>query len=244
MAAAVGCRIGIVTGLAAEAEVLREAGIAADIRCSASSPERALLAARDLIAAGAQALVSFGIAGSVVSIAQPGQVVLAEAVVLPDGGCIDCAALWVEGLAERLAALPVKLHRGIIAGSATPVCDAEAKSALRRRTGAMAVDMESHAVAKAADAAAIPFVVVRAVADAADQRVPAFAMAGVDAAGNTRVLPVIAGLLRQPWALPDLLRLGRHFEAALAGLRHAAALASPDLACHTLGLRHGKEDQA
>ena len=97
----------------------------------------------------------------------------------------------------------------------------------------MALDMESQAVAEGASAAAVPFLALRAIADPVDQSVPRFAMSGVDRDGHTHILPVLAGLLRQPWALPDLLRLGRHFEIALTSLRRAAALASPDLGWHT-----------
>lgn len=226
--------LGVVTGLAAEAEVLRGAGVAARVRCGGSSPERAGQAARQLVAEGATALLSFGIAGSLVSIVQPGQIVLAEEVVLPDGRRLPCAGRWHAALAERLAGLPVKLHGGAIAGSDQPVCAAAAKHALRQHTGAKAVDMESHAVAEAAFEMAVPVLVLRAIADPVDQSVPAFAMAGVDEEGHTRTLPVLAGLLRHPWALPDLLRLGRHFATALTGLRHAATLAGPDMACHTL----------
>lgn len=233
--------IGIVTGLAVEAEVLRAAKVAAAVRCCGARPDAALEAARQLIAEGAQALLSFGVAGSLVAIAQPGHVVLADEVVLPDGTRLPCAAQWHADLAARLSRLAVRLHRGPIAGSAIPVCSADAKHALRQHTGALAVDMESHAVAKAAAEAAVPFLALRAVADAADQSVPGFAMTGVDAAGHTRLMPVLVGLVRQPGALPDLLRLRRHFNAALAGLRLAAALASPDVACHTLGLRQKSE---
>jgi adenosylhomocysteine nucleosidase len=236
--------IGIITGLAAEAEILRAARIDAAIRCCGSRPEAALTEARALVAAGATALLSFGVAGALARIAIPGQIVLADEIVLPDGRRLRCSALWHEAMAERLAGLPVRLHRGAIAGSATPVCRAADKHALRRHTGAMAVDMESQVVAAAAAEAALPFLAIRAIADPVDQDVPAFAMSGVDAAGHTHVAPVIAGLLRRPWALPDLIRLGRHFNAALAGLRHAAALASPDVACHTLGRTESLEGTA
>ena len=225
--------VGVVTGLAAEAALLRAAGITALVRCGGSSTERARIAARQLVAEGATALLSFGVAGSLVSIAQPGQIVLAEEVVLPDGRRLACCGRWHASLRERLAGLPVKLHGGALAGMDDPVCEPAAKHALRQHTGAMAVDMESHAVAEAAYAAAVPFLALRAIADPVDQSVPRFAMSGVDSDGNPHILPVLAGLLRQPWALPDLLRLGRHFEIALTSLRRAAALASPDPGWHT-----------
>lgn len=226
--------LAILTGLAAEADILRAAGIQGRILCCGARPEVARAGLRAAVAEGATAVLSFGVGGALARIAQPGQIVLADAVVLPDGSRRPCDPAWHEALAQRLASLPVHLHRGAIAGSAGPVCTPEAKQALHRASGALAVDMESQVAAEAAAAAHLPFLALRAISDGADQTVPAFAMGGVDADGNTRLLPVLAGLLRRPGALPDLLRLGRHFNAALAGLRAVAALASPDLGCHTL----------
>lgn len=226
--------LAILTGLAAEADILRAAGIQGRILCCGARPAVARADLRRLVDDGATAVLSFGVGGALAEIAQPGQIVLAEAVVLPDGRRRLCDPTWHQALAQRLADLPVRLHRGAIAGSAEPVCTPAAKQALRLASGALAVDMESQVAAEVAAAAALPFLALRAISDGAGQTVPAFAMGGVDAAGKTRVLPVLAGLLRQPAALPDLLRLGRHFNAALAGLRAVAALASPDLACHTL----------
>ena len=85
--------LGIVTGLAAEAALLRAAGITVPIRCGGSSTERARIAARQLVAEGATALLSFGVAGSLVSIVQPGQIVLADEVVLPVGRRLACCGV-------------------------------------------------------------------------------------------------------------------------------------------------------
>lgn len=226
-------RLGIVTGLAAEAKALRAGGVDAGIACGGSDTARARAAARRLVENGVGGLLSFGVGGSLANIVLPGQIVLAEAVVLPDGRRLPCDPSWRAALAGRLAGLPVKLHGGLIAGSDSPLCDPAAKHALRHHTGGMAVDMESHAVAEVAAAAGLPFLALRAVSDAVDQAVPEFAMGGVDEQGRTRLAPVLLGLLRRPQALPDLIILGRHFEQALASLRLAAKLASPDLAWHT-----------
>jgi adenosylhomocysteine nucleosidase len=52
------------------------------------------------------------------------------------------------------------------------VCRGEEKRALAAETGAIAVDMESAALAKVARDAAVPFAVVRAVSDRRDEDLP------------------------------------------------------------------------
>lgn len=206
-------RLGVVSGLVAEAACLPD-GMA--IRCAGPGP-RAAQAAAALLAGGAAALVSFGVAGGLSRKLQPGDLVLAETVVLPDGSVLPAD----PRLRARLAHL--SCHGGAVVGSDVPVLTPAAKRALRHATGGMAVDMESHVVARAAAAAGVPFLAVRAILDAADEAVPQLALAGMGEDGRSHALPVMAGLLRQPWQLPALLRLSRRMNAALAGLRRAGA---------------------
>jgi adenosylhomocysteine nucleosidase len=90
--------------------------------------------------------------------------------------------------------------------------------------------MESHLVAEAASRAGLPFLVVRALADASSQEIPAAARHALGPDGAVRAAAVLAGLLRRPQDLAGLLRLGRDSARGLATLRRVAALAPPDLA--------------
>ncbi|WP_267847918.1 hypothetical protein [Robbsia betulipollinis] len=129
-------------------------------------------------------------------------------------------ARWLERL---VAALP---HAACVdfVGSATPVVSAAQKQLLHRRTGAAAVDMESAALARVAATHGLPFVVCRVVIDRASHTLPAAALAGMHADGGTRILPVIASLLRHPAQLPSLLALAndaRRARRTMTGLaRH------------------------
>jgi len=206
--------IGVVTGLADEAGCLSGCGRAVRVLCGGPGPARAAAAARGLIADGAATLVSFGVAGALAPGLRAGELVLAGVVVFPNGRRV--AAEVVEPPATG------RVHRGLLAGSDVPVLTPAAKRRLFDDTGALAVDMESHAVAAAAHAAGLPFVALRAIVDASDQAVPDLALAGMGADGRTRALPVVRGLLRRPGALPGLLRLRRDMRAALAALREVA----------------------
>jgi nucleoside phosphorylase len=105
---------------------------------------------------------------------------------------------------------------------------AEKADALARR-GALAIDMESHHVARAAGERNLPFIAVRAISDRADEVLPAIMATFVDAEGQPRMSAVLAALVFGRVGLGALLRAGgaskRAHQAllrcrgALAGLR-------------------------
>ncbi len=222
-------RLGVVTGLAREAAVLRaaqsEAGGCLLVSCAGADPDRAGAAAGHLVEAGCGALLSFGVAGGLATGLRPGDVVVADAVVAPDGGVLIGDALWRERLVACLGAAVAPGRR--IAGMRDAVLVPAAKTALREQTGAVAVDMESDAVARVAGAAGLPFLAVRAIVDPADVRVPAWLAGATTPDGSARVSAVLGGLARSPGDLVAVMRLGLAFGAAVRGLRRVAVDAGP-----------------
>src|SRR3546814_14779668 len=96
-------RLGIVTGLASEAVVVTAlAGRDAPsvrVVCAGASSERAAALARDLVDAGVEALLSFGLAGALAPELDCGEIILAEAVRGPQGEVFSCDAGWRGALA-------------------------------------------------------------------------------------------------------------------------------------------------
>lgn len=177
-------------------------------------------------------VVSFGIAGGLAPDLQPGDVVIGSGVVADDGRYATHAGL--SGLlAEGLAAAGGKIVTGVIAGVEAPVLYPAAKAALRARTGAAAVDMETHIAAAFAARRRLPLAVVRVVSDPATRALPPLASTAVTPDGNVDFKAVFRELARQPQQIGDLLRAGLDVRKAFATLSRCGRLLGPLL---TIGL--------
>ena len=104
----------------------------------------------------------------------------------------------------------------------TPALTAVQKSALAvraahaaREAGAAkagspaAVDMESAAWARACAEAGVPYLILRAISDTADEDLPGYLAGCMDAQGSIRRAGVASGALRHPGSIPALLRMRR-----------------------------------
>lgn len=229
---------GIVTGIAAEGRVLLRAlpahwpgvshdGLEARLACAGADSLRAKASAERLLAEGATALVSFGIAGGLDPALAPGALVLPEAVVTPDEEQVAIDPFWRERVAASFAEGGGKVASGLLLGSAAVITDRVAKAGRFRASGAVAVDMESHAVAEVARRAGVPLLVVRAVADPAERALPAIVLGSIGANGEPRGGLVAGRLAIRPWQLPALLRLRQDARQALMALGALARAAGP-----------------
>lgn len=212
-------RVGFVTGLAAESSSLRRAAehepeIATLIRCAAADSTRAQKAARDLLEAGAGALVSLGIAGGLASELAPGRLLLPNSVIDPAGNSIAIDNAWHGRLVGQARSGGLDPAFGPIIGSNRAIRRPADKSDLRGSSGAVAVDMESHAVGQVAQTAGVPFLVLRVVADPATRALPRAVKGSIGPDGRPRPAVVMARLALTPWELGSLLQLRR--DAALA----------------------------
>ena len=180
-------------------------------------PAGAEAAAHRLAAAGVGGLVSFGLAGGLDPALRPGAVVIPE-IVLSDG----CRFAADPALSHRLGAF----NAVTLLAAARAVADAAEKSRLWHATGAVAVDLESGAVARVAASLGLPFAVLRAVCDPAEATLPPAALAALDADGAIGLWRVLGSLARHPGQLPALLRLAADAAAARRALLRSVVLTS------------------
>ncbi|MCA8888201.1 MAG: hypothetical protein KDA46_05180 [Parvularculaceae bacterium] len=120
-------------------------------------------------------------------------------------------------------------------GADTIIASAAHKSALFKNHGCVAVDMESHGAARAAQGAKVPFIAIRAIADPADRALPRAALGAVAPDGSTKIISTLIECAKRPAEFSELLQLARDSDAALKTLRRdfgrlfAALLLSLDL---------------
>lgn len=221
--------IGIVTGMRAEAACL-PSGRGFRIAVSGGNPARARVGAERLIAEGVAGLASFGLAGGLDPSLRPGQLVLAEAVVLPEGDHVLTDIAWCGRWEAAASAVGIAVERGLVVGSDRLLAEPAAKWSLFETTGALAVDMESHVVAGLAREMAVPLAVLRVVADPWNRPIPRAARAALDPEGRVRVRSVLGRLFHQPADLPAIIRLAFDSRAAFGTLRRLGLAASPELA--------------
>lgn len=222
--------LGIVCGMVTEVRALGQ--WARDPRVlvavSGARPGRAEAEARRLVAAGCQALLSWGVAGGLDPALVPGDLVVPAEVSAEDGACWGFSAKLRAGI---LAGVPSPRRGegqgggGRILGLDRMAATTAEKATLLQRTGAVAVDMESHRVARVAAEAGLPALAIRAIGDPAGRAPPALAATALGEDGRPRIGPVAAGLMRRPGDLAALLRIKRDTDAALAALAGAAYMA-------------------
>lgn len=163
-------------------------------------------------------VVSAGVCGALDPALGPGDLIVPESVIGPDG-----ARMRVGPSGHRAAVLaaPAAVTAPMVTAR-TVVATRAAKAEAFARTGAVAVDMESSLIVARAAADGLPSLVVRGVSDTATHDVPAELLALVTPEGRLRVAGAI-GLIRRPALLPRALELRRATRRALGAV--AALLA-------------------
>ena len=123
---------------------------------------------------------------------------------------------WRTAIPAELGDLPC----GRLASSPRLVATPADKAALAAATGALAVDMESAAIAEVCQAARVPCAAVRAISDAADTALSPQLVALL-AGGRVSPRRVLMALLRRPALAGELWRLARDTRRAARRLADA-----------------------
>jgi len=196
----------IATGMRKEAQIMAVPGV---IVVAGGGDGARLAQALEAALTGVRLIVSSGLAGAL----QPGLVA---------GDVVLDGPVPLVGALHR--ALP-HARIGAVIGSDVALGSIAAK-AEAGRSGALAVDMETHIARAVAARHGLPCLVARVISDAADHALPPAALVGMRADGGIALGAVIGSLLRNPAQVPALMRTardaGRAF-GALERLHHAFA---------------------
>ncbi|MGF1447762.1 MAG: hypothetical protein ACFBRM_16410 [Pikeienuella sp.] len=137
-------KLGVVCGLEDELKVLgrwrRHKMVLTGV--TGANPLRTRRAVFAMWKEGARMILSWGVAGALSPDLAPGDLILPDGVVGPDGATHPLASHLFPEEAGAPDEAPM-----LIAGADTMVLRAADRAALRTRTGAVAVDMETHIIA-------------------------------------------------------------------------------------------------
>jgi adenosylhomocysteine nucleosidase len=212
-------KLAAVTGLAAEAKVARRGGLIAQPSGGVATQTTAI--AESLLRDGAEALISFGIAGALAPSLAPGDLLVPRAVIDDRGVRFAVDDTWRTQIVDALRGAGLPVERRDLLGTSEVAASPARKAEFHRVTGAVAVDLESHLVAAVAARAGKPFLVLRAVSDSAVQVLPDAAVHGLAPSGKPALGRVLLSVARDPRQLPALIRLASDTRHALDALGSA-----------------------
>jgi len=191
---------------------------------SGAGPVNAKAAAESLVAQGVTRLMSWGCAAALSESLKPGDLMLADKLIDAEGYrdakfCISTD--WHSETNNRLSTFVV-VHTGCLAESKSIVSSSKDKKLLQSTTGAVALDMESIAIAKVAGQYALPFLAIRAIADPVNMDLPLAINYSLNDRGDIVMSKLLLFLILHPAELPGLIKLGLHFNAAKKTLKFIA----------------------
>jgi len=184
-------------------------------------------AARSLIEHGADALLSWGCAGALSAHLQPGDLLLPRNIKTADSDAFPTDLAWHARLCGGLSDSDSACTDALFSSDVI-ISEPAQKQSLHQMSNAVAVDMESAAIAMAAQQAQIPFMAIRAIVDDARTTIPACINSVMDQYGNINSAHMLRLLLMHPSAWPRLMCLGRQFKAARSTLSRVAIISEPD----------------
>jgi adenosylhomocysteine nucleosidase len=227
-------KLGIVCGLAFEAAIIDRAVQETNpaqilaVACSGPGADRAREAAQRLAAQGAEALLSFGIAGGLDPALRTGTAVVASRLI--GNNELSCDGPWATRLFDGLAN-QFEVKRGHLAEARDVLATPESKASMFRTNGAAAADMESYGIAEIATERNMPFAALRVICDLAEETIPPMAVAAMTDDGRVRTATTAIQALLHPAQIPDLMRLGRRTAQARDVLEKLARFGVPRLFC-------------
>jgi hopanoid-associated phosphorylase len=215
----------IVVGLAFEARIAAGRGV--NVICSGDGRNLASAVASAIVQArqneeDCRGVVSFGVAGGLAPDLLPGTCVVGSSILAGNTRTLTDHE-WSQEL--RLA-IPDAVY-GVLAGVPAPIAHPAAKRALYEKTGAIAVDMESHIVARVAADHGMPMAAVRVITDPARRALPQAALAAMRANGTTDIVAMIRSVMKRPGELSGLARTALDAWAARATLVRGRKVLGP-----------------
>jgi hopanoid-associated phosphorylase len=216
------CTVVAFVGLAFEARIAAGPGVHVVCRTAGNELEAV---AETAVSRGYRGMISFGVAGGLAAHLRAGDWVVASAIRESNGAHSNRStdAVW----SRRLLSLIGRAVHAPIVGVDTPVAEPAKKRELHRATGAAAVDMESHLMARVAAEHKLAFAAVRVVVDPAHREVPSAALLNMRPDGRADTRAVMRDVIARPSQLSPLARIAMDAFAARAQMLRVRRLLGP-----------------
>lgn len=182
------------------------------VTCSGAGYKNAEKATQLLIKNGAKRIISWGCAAALNSGLKPGDLVVAKTLQTKEQTVISIASPWFNYVVDALSAL--EPQTGLLAESHFIVAKSSEKKSIHDQSGAIALDMESVAIAKTALNHNYPTLVIRCIADPVTMNLPNSVSYAFNEQGDVVLSKLLWFLLKHPFELTGLIKLGLHFKAA------------------------------
>lgn len=174
---------------------------------------------------GAELVIGTGVVGALSRGLKPGDLVLSDRILTIAGDEKVAEQVMAVGdshlraFRRSLSNAGISYSTGAILTSHRVLATGAEKRRAKETTGAIAVDMETAAIAAEAAARGLPFVAIRAVLDEVDDEVVGAEMA--DADGNVRPLAATSYLIRNPATMLKLPKMIRNLSRATTAIADA-----------------------
>ena len=185
---------------------------------SGAGSTNAKAAAELLVAKGATRLISWGCAAALGASLKPGDLILADKLIDAENNKLDINADW-HSYSRSILSKFVDVTCGCLAESVSIVSTSTDKKHLHSLTGAVALDMESIAIAKVARQYTLPFLAIRVIVDPVEMSLPLAINHSLNDKGEMVLKKLLVFLFLHPAELPGLIKLGFNFNAAKKTLK-------------------------
>lgn len=218
-------RIGFITGIKVEANILRKASkYSKSIIISVENTEGGAYEEADTIAkSGCDILISFGFAGALDPRLAAGDLVIPNSVVDSERK-IYKVDYKLHGKLTKRFSKNLKPSNGRLFSSDAVITDTTSKKKIFNMFNAVAVDMESAGVAKAATENNCSFMIIRAISDTAYQNLPRRSLNSFYLGNSVKIGNILLDLARNLHELPEFTNLTYNSYKAFSSLRRIARL--------------------
>ena len=190
------------------------------IACSGVGLINASSAAQMLINKGVLQLISWGCAAGLSVETKPGDLIIA-AQAIDEHQQFD-SDKDMNARLKRILPANLTIHEGKLFSSANLISLSHEKQRIHQRSLAIALDMESTAIANTAAHANLPFMIIRSIADPVNMNLPNAVIQALNENGQVDLPKLLGYLLWHPWEVTALIKLGLHFQAAQKTLKIVA----------------------